>query len=62
VAQLCSTIEASGGPYLLGEHISIVDLAYLPFVLRFDTVLRDTRSFDLRRAGDPSGECMESCV
>lgn len=42
----------SSGPYLLGEHLTLLDIAVFPFVDRFSAVLKHYRNIDLLPAGD----------
>ncbi|KAG8799068.1 hypothetical protein FRC19_008328 [Serendipita sp. 401] len=37
----------SSGPYFFGPHFSLVDISLIPWVLRFPTVLKKYRNFEL---------------
>jgi len=41
------------GPYYLGEQLSLVEIAVLPFLERFEVVLRHYRNFELLPASNP---------
>jgi len=51
-AAVYAKISASG-PYFLGEDLSLVDIAILPFLERFSIALKHYRSFDLLPASNP---------
>jgi len=53
--ELSAAMEVHGGPYLAGNSVTLADLVYLPFAIRFDLVLREVRSFDMRTSGSASG-------
>jgi len=39
--------EKSSGPYYLGEHFSMAEIAWVPFLDRFSATLSHYRSFDV---------------
>lgn len=61
VAELTRLLRSSGGPFLLGSAISLVDLAYLPFAERFEIGLRDFCDYDMSSAhGGAVGRWLEA--
>ncbi|KAK9815524.1 hypothetical protein WJX72_005036 [[Myrmecia] bisecta] len=48
--RLASSLDKSGGPYLAGQHVSVADLVYFPFVERFDVAMREFNLLNTEKA------------
>lgn len=46
---------ASSGPYFFGSQFTTVDIALVPWVLRFSTVMKKYRNFELPTEGGDNG-------
>lgn len=46
--RVCAELSASGGPYFLGEEVSMVDLMFLPFAERIAASLPYYKGLDVR--------------
>ncbi|MBD1808508.1 glutathione S-transferase family protein [Microcoleus sp. FACHB-SPT15] len=47
---LDAAIEASGGPYFLGETVSLVDIAFMPFFERMNVALSAWKDFEIENS------------
>ncbi len=47
---LDAAIEASGGPYFLGETVSLVDIAFMPFFERMNVALAAWKDFEIENS------------
>lgn len=62
LAPLLDQLQELGGPYLLGQQLTLADLAYLPFIERFAVAMDQFMGYSLRMLGNGRlGEWMDSC-
>jgi glutathione S-transferase len=50
LSSLQSTLQRHGGPFLMGERLTLADIAYYPFARRFDVGMPHFCGYDLSAA------------
>lgn len=62
MAPLLKQLQKHGGPYLVGQQLTLVDLAYLPFIERFAVAMNHFMGYNVRALGDGEiGHWMDAC-
>lgn len=62
LAPLLEQLQEKGGPFLMGQQLTLADLAYLPFIERFTVVMDQFMGYSPRMLGGGKlGDWMDSC-